>query len=395
MRRVLCVLLVVVYICLQYSVVYWNPYQYLSGIDHRMGGRPEWERNYLVIRVCLGETRGVRAALLDRAEAAARLTRQDPAFAMFRARLCKSSRYAYEYTPDGLVVLALDCDQTDDQMIARTSGREATALLGVHAHGFLLCINHQFVDGITALSLLRTMMDVPEVYDLRRPVRYLPLLSELYHLPRILRFLCATKPTRYLSYVDHTRVDPSPAYLSESLPIAWLKGYKARAAVSFGSVMSAYITWRLFRARPSIPALRVGVIVGLRGARRFNNYGVVYWEQPRPEEAEPANKEEVFLAYIHQTQSLFAAAYGMAEMTYTIGNAYNTEGTGSNTDVLISGLPLSTRHDPTFCGCPIVRTTEFVQHASVPFYVMHVGTSTTTHLSWSIRDGCTTSVPSW
>jgi len=392
---VLCVLLVV-YICLQYSVVYWNPYQHLSGIDHRMGGSVEWERNYLVIRVCLDEAHDLRAALLGRAEAAALVTRQDPAFSMFRARLSGgSSGYAYEYTGLGLGVLAIAPGLTDEQMITHASGQRATAVLGVHAHGFLLCINHQFIDGITALSLLRTMMDVPEVYDLRRPVRYVPLLSELYHLPRILRFLCATKTTRYLPYVDHTRVEPRPAYLSESLPIAWLKAYKTRTAVSFGSVMSAYLTWRIFKAQPSVPALRVGVIVGLRGARRFNNYGVVYWEQPRPYTEEPANKEQAFVSYIQQTHSFFAAAYQMAEMTYTIGNAYNTESTGSNTDVLISGLPLSTKRDPTFCGSAIVRTTEFVKHASVPFYVMHVGTNTTTHLSWSIRDGSTTRVPRW
>jgi hypothetical protein len=88
--------------------------QHLSGIDRRMGGRTEWESNYLVIRVYLA-TGGVdaRATLLARAHAAAYRTKHDPTHRMFRARLCSETEFSYEYTDDGIVVVALCHDQDD------------------------------------------------------------------------------------------------------------------------------------------------------------------------------------------------------------------------------------------------------------------------------------------
>jgi hypothetical protein len=378
---------IVSYICLQATIFYRNPMQQLVGIDRRMGGRTAWESNYLVIRVHL-ETDGVdaREIIMIRARAAARRTRHDPVYRMFRARLL--TEFSYEYTDEGTLVFDPEEDQwSDTQMIARTSSTGATSAIAVFGHGFLFCINHQFVDGISALALVGTMMDVPEVAQLRSRSLYVPILSEVYHLPRIVQFLCATTVTRNLPYL------PDVTYVSESMSITWLKACKKQAVVSFSSVMAAYVTWRIFNAHPTVTTMRIGLIVGMRGASRFNNYGVVLWNQQRPVSTD--DKQQGFLAYIHATNTLIVEAYAGAEMTYTIGNAYNSESAGTNADVLISGLPLSTQREPTISGFPIASTTEFLAHASTPFYVMHLGTKDHSHLSWSIRDGTTTQVPSW
>jgi hypothetical protein len=398
----------------------------LRGEDKRMGGASQVYENYIAIRVDIhtyidGDQncgwQMVSHEFVSRVKNSAHLWFCQQNCPLL-ARTCQGddgSGMWYRFVTtheqevvEGLFVHVEDHDITDTRAIEYAHYHGINACIIVTPSGFYFVINHQFIDGVTALRFLRDLTDSPETLHVPE-IRYVPIVSDLIRMlpivPSCMRLMYAysnrrtarefrmTTPTgqpviRYMQYVH--------------LNTAHIRRIRTHVQCSFACVMSAWAACCLFRRLdedegegcPVIDTLRVAVIHTMSGACRFNNYGVVIADVSRPANLYTKGGYTGLIEAANELRDGLHASRMMSVASYI---AINAHAIGVNTvqgiDLLVSGVPLSCKSDGKILGRRIVRCTEFNPFTSYPAYIMYVGTNLDTHVSWTSTIPGTTFIP--
>lgn len=349
---------------------YINPHNKLIGEDEIMNNC--WKQNFILVTYEFEDTiPRLQTLILG-------VLRQMLSEPKHPLRLKYKSRNTYTYHKYSVNVIltkmVYELKTIDDDTCTQLAIRSGmAAIICFTDKKVCFCGNHQFFDGMNGLALVQKFFDhqyVPKIQELT----YVPIVTELNLLqtswPCLLNL-----PIKNLTYSPHWKDYSSRSISIQSrYNLRMFKNEKNKYKISFNSLMSAVLADGLFRSS-KINTLSIGVIVSIKSAKRFNNYGIVFVNAKRS-----SSFEELAICIDKQLKRCYHAG----ALTYLMNNLYELK-YDISVDILLSGVPLSLEKPVSIQGVAVKHIRNNQRYSSRSVYCLYLSCSRYIHVNVSLR----------